>query len=157
MSLYRKFLFYDFSDDKNELILRSYNFPEFEAPPLILGFEQIEHDNLAWQSLTIRTKKNFTIQVMQLNSFRVMVERQLTNDSILVLLVMYPALGIMIWIIVGRGMSPISKVTNNVKKRRPHQLSPIRIKTLPNEIQPLIAQAREVTSSNKNTDKIVTA
>lgn len=125
-------------NDKNELILRSYNFPEFESPPLALGFEQIEHDNLAWQSLTIRTKKNFTIQVMQLNSFRVMVERQLTNDSILVLLVMYPALGIMIWIIVGRGMSPINKVTNNVKKRRPHQLSPIRIKTLPNEIQPLI-------------------
>lgn len=125
-------------NDKNELILRSYNFPEFEEPPLKLGFEQIEHDNLAWQSLTIRTKKNFTIQVMQLNSFRIMVERQLTNDSILVLLVMYPALGIMIWIIVGRGMSSINKVTNNVKKRRPHQLSPIRIKTLPDEIQPLI-------------------
>ena len=125
-------------NNKNELILRSYNFQEFEEPPLKLGFEQIEHENLSWQSLTIRTKSNFTIQVMQQNSFRLMVERQLTNDSILVLLVMYPTLGIMIWIIVGKGMSPINKVTNNVKKRRPHQLSPIKMKTLPEEIQPLI-------------------
>ena len=125
-------------NDKNELILRSYNFPEFEEPPLKLGFEEIEHENLSWQSLTIRTKNNFIIQVMQQNSFRLMVERQLTNDSILVLLVMYPTLGIMIWIIVGKGMSSINKVTTNVKKRRPHQLSPIKIKTLPEEIQPLI-------------------
>lgn len=137
-STYMRSVHFQIWNDKKELILRSYNFPDFEEPPIKLGFEQITQDNLSWQSLTVKTKNNFTIQVMQLNSFRMMVERQLTNDSILVLLVMYPTLGIMIWIIVGRGMSPISRVTNNVKKRRPNQLSPIKIKPLPDEIQPLI-------------------
>jgi two-component system sensor histidine kinase QseC len=125
-------------NEKNELILRSYNFPALTEPPHKLGFMQIQQNNLSWQSLTIKTKQHFTIQVMQLNSFRLMVERQLTNDSILVLLVMYPALGMLIWVIVGKGMVPINRITNNVRKRKPQQLSPIKIKPLPEEIQPLI-------------------
>lgn len=144
MSSFMRSVHFQIWNDENKLILRSYNFPQFEEPPTKLGFTQIDHDNLSWQSLTVKTKNNFTIQVMQLNSFRMMVERQLTNDSILVLLVMYPTLGIMIWIIVGKGMQPITSITRSVRKRKPHQLAPIKIKTLPDEIRPLIKALNEL-------------
>ena len=124
--------------------MKSYNFPKFEGAPTHLGFDQVVHNGKSWRTLTIKTKSGFKVRVMQLNSFRMMVERQLTNDSIVVLLVMYPALGVLIWIIVGRGMQPVNRIAQSVKKRRSTQLTPITIEPLPDEVKPLIDAINEL-------------
>ncbi|MAH61422.1 MAG: hypothetical protein CMF42_03935 [Legionellales bacterium] len=122
----------------NKLILKSYHFPKFEAAPYHLGFDQVVHNGKSWRTLTIKTKSGFIVRVMQLNSFRMMVERQLTNDSIVILLIMYPALGVLIWIIVGRGLQPVNRIAKSVKRRKSTQLKPIKIEPLPDEVKPLI-------------------
>lgn len=48
-----------------------------------------------------------------------------------------PALGILIWISVGAGLSPLSRFTREVKQREPDKLEPLDIKGTPHEVLPL--------------------
>ncbi len=144
LNLFLRSVHFQVWNQDNTLILKSYNFSKFEAAPSYLGFDQVLHDGKSWRTLTIKTKSGFTVRVMQLNSFRLMVERQLTNDSIIVLLIMYPALGVLIWIIVGKGLNPVNRVAKSVKRRRATQLSPIKIDPLPDEVKPLIEALNEL-------------
>ncbi|SHM00525.1 Two-component sensor kinase N-terminal [Vreelandella subglaciescola] len=48
-----------------------------------------------------------------------------------------PALGILIWISVGAGLSPLSRFTGEVKQREPDKLEPLDITGTPREVLPL--------------------
>jgi len=48
-----------------------------------------------------------------------------------------PALGILIWISIGAGLSPLSRFTHEVKQREPDKLEPLDITGTPREVLPL--------------------
>jgi two-component system OmpR family sensor kinase len=59
-------------------------------------------------------------------------------------LVLLPALGLLIWFIVGRGLTPLVAVAGAVKARTPAALHPLPERDLPEEIQPLVTALNDL-------------
>ena len=105
------------------------------------GWSNIEYNKDNWRVLTSRdTEKNVAIIVAQRNSSRNALETLLTRDSILIILITAPFFALLIWIIVGRALNTLIKVTEEVKMRSPGNLHPVDIDSAPTEIAPLLKE-----------------
>ena len=58
--------------------------------------------------------------------------------TIVPLLAVLPALGLLIWFIIARGLEPLERVAAAVGRRSPTQLEPLAERGLPGEVQPLV-------------------
>jgi two-component system OmpR family sensor kinase len=54
------------------------------------------------------------------------------------LLAVLPVLGLLIWVIIARGLQPLERVAAAVSRRSPTQLEPLAERDLPREVQPLV-------------------
>jgi two-component system OmpR family sensor kinase len=58
--------------------------------------------------------------------------------TIVPLLAVLPVLGLLIWLIIARGLKPLERVAAAVGRRSPTQLEPLAERDLPREVQPLV-------------------
>lgn len=134
-------IFFQVFDDKSQLILQSD--PSVTLPPLSSqttdGLVDQWFKGEPWRIFhTTNNKTGYRITVLEKYDFKNVLEGHITQDSILIMLVMYPFLGMLIWIIVGRGLSSLKKVANELHERAPSHLEPVSIDYVPIEIRPLV-------------------
>lgn len=124
-----------------KLLLHSITAP---STPLSTGQTGLSNLWLKGQSWRIYTnvdpKTHLVFMLGEQANFRQKLENQLTQDSIFIMLVTYPFLGLLIWIIVGRGLEPLKKIASEVSHRAPSRLLPVDAKAIPAEIVPLIQE-----------------
>lgn len=65
---------------------------------------------------------------------------QIIVDDLYIMLVTFPLSGLLIWIIIGRALDSISRVTVEVANRAPSHLEPVCVEDVPDEIRPLIEE-----------------
>ncbi len=127
--------------DGDKVILESYAPPEMKKPQPKTGFEIIWTNNIPWRVFTIYDSiKDLYITVMQRQDFRINLEKKITQDSISIMIIIYPFLGFLVWFIVGRGLESISKATEELKNKDKNSMTPLIIKDAPVEIAPLIGE-----------------
>ena len=126
-------------DKEGNLILHSKNAPSEPLSNGKTGLSRLWLDNHTWLVSTL-TDPSTTISIMAADKviFRQHLENTLTQDSIFIMLITYPFLGLLIWFIVGRGLKPLEKVAEEVKHRAPSRLDPVALDHVPNEVKPLI-------------------
>lgn len=93
-----------------------------------------------WRVYTITHPHKPTVVVAERAHYRQLLEDKLTQDSILIMLITYPFLGLLIWMVVGRGLSSLKRVAIEVKHRVPSYLEPVGLESVPAEIEPLIIE-----------------
>lgn len=126
--------------NKGVLILKSKGAP---ATPLSLssheGTSNSNISNTRWRvNLSTMADSQNVIMVADRYNYRQHLENQFTKDSIIIMLVTYPFLGLLIWIIVGRGLNSLATVTEELKHREPSFLEPVNMNSVPSEIAPLV-------------------
>ena len=105
------------------------------------GLSTLRLDGVAWRVNTItNTSSNLTIMVAERANYRQHLENQLTQDTIIIMLITYPFLGFLIWVIVGRGLDALKSVAREVKHRAPTYLKPVSLEAVPTEIEPLVVE-----------------
>lgn len=125
----------------NVQILHSYAAPNIPYHKNKIGFDMIWHDGKPWRTFSLRDdNKKLFIMVMQRHDFRVTLEKKITEDSIKIMVLIYPFLGLLIWFIVGRGLESIETTTTELKERGRNRLKPISLANAPVEITPLIKE-----------------
>lgn len=126
---------------RNKLVLHSPNSPTKPLSGGKTGLTTAWINGQSWRVNTVYNKKSqLTIMVSERLHFRQKLENQLTQDSIFIMLITYPFLGFLIWIIVGRGLDPLKKVAEEVKHRAPTYLKPVDLEAVPAEIEPLVSE-----------------
>ncbi len=65
---------------------------------------------------------------------------QIIIDDLYIMLITFPLSGLLIWIIIGRGLDSISRVTVEVANRAPSHLEPVSLQDVPDEIRPLVEE-----------------
>ena len=127
------------------LLLRSYGAPQ---TPLAIGRAGFSDKTIAeepWRVFTTYSPKTgLKVVVAERYNFRRELETRITQDSIFIMLVTYPFLGLLIWIIIGRGLDSIKRVTEEVKERDRNYLEPVDVESVPSEIQPFITELNEL-------------
>ncbi len=128
--------------DKNgKLILHSKGAPKIPFSSGKLGLSTVWRNNQSWRVETTYNPTNqLTVVVAEQSNFRQELENQLTQDSIFIMLITYPFLGLLIWIIVGRGLETVKKVANEVAHRASTYLESVDVDAIPAEIEPLVSE-----------------
>jgi two-component system sensor histidine kinase QseC len=128
-------------NSNGQLYLHSPNAPEIPLSNGENGLSTLWLSGKAWRVNTIyNPTSQLTIMVAQRANYRQHLENQLTQDTIIIMLITYPFLGFLIWVIVGRGLDSLKRVAQEVKHRAPSYLKPVDMESVPTEIEPLIAE-----------------
>lgn len=128
-------------DNNGNLLIHSSEAPKMPLSSGNNGLTTLWLDGKAWRVNTIyNPESKLTIMVAERNNYRQHLENQLTQDTIIIMLITYPFLGFLIWIIVGRGLDTLKRVAQEVKHRAPTYLKPVDLESVPTEIEPLVVE-----------------
>ena len=108
-----------------------------------LGFSTVRTPEGEWRVYGLRTPFN-VIQVAQPMRVRESRAAHLAARVLLPLLLLMPALGMVIWISVGRVLAPLRKLAQQVGSRPAIESAPLREQGLPAEVQPLVASLNDL-------------
>lgn len=126
-------------DGRGQLILHSPHAPRIPLSNGKNGLSTLWLQGNSWRVNTLyEPQTNLTFIVAERTDYRQTLENKLTKDSIIIMLITYPFLGLLIWVIVGRGLDPLKKVAKEVRHRAPSHLKPVNLALVPTEIEPLI-------------------
>jgi two-component system, OmpR family, sensor kinase len=101
-----------------------------------LGFTNVRLHSGLWRVYSAQIG-NTVVQIAQPQSARNQIAAQMAIKTVTPLLLLFPLLGILIWVAVSRGLAPIKRAAAEVQARDMHALSAIPDAMLPQEIQPL--------------------
>jgi two-component system, OmpR family, sensor kinase len=101
------------------------------------GFMTVNVAGGSWRVYT-RVGDFDVVQVAQPMSVRSRQAAAVALSTVLPLLLLLPLLGLLVWVVVGRGLDPLRRVALEVSRRSPDALQPIGQYGLPEEVQPLI-------------------
>lgn len=115
-----------------------YSHPHRVLPNLTqLGFSTVDTTEGPWRQFALQYL-NETIEVAQ----PLRVRHNLAADAALRTLapffLLLPLLGILIWLIVTRGLAPLERIARSVRARTPDTLDPLEETAAPEEVQPLV-------------------
>lgn len=115
-----------------------------EAPHIALDTERMYlstrwYNGERWRVFTAYDDKvQRYIMVSEQANIRQKLENQLTQDSIIIMLITYPFLGLLIWFVVGKALGSLKKVAQEVSHRSTQYLEPVDLSSVPTEIEPVI-------------------
>jgi two-component system sensor histidine kinase QseC len=136
---------FQYWDKEGRLLLHSANTPQSPLSDGKLGLTSHKINSSTWRVFTAEIPENEGVLMVAENfDFKARLENQLTRDSTWIMLVSYPFLGLLIWIIVGRGLSPLKQIAKEIEQRAPSYLQPVDSTSVPSEIQPLILALNEL-------------
>jgi two-component system, OmpR family, sensor kinase len=107
------------------------------APRAELGFSTEHTDRGDWRVYGAIVGDN-VVQLAQPLSVRNRLAANVALRTLWPLIVLLPLLGMAVWVIVGRGLRPLRRVTSALDTRHPEALDPLPDRRLPLEVQPLV-------------------
>lgn len=108
-----------------------------------LGYATVETSEGDWRVFSIQQRGQI-LQVAQPMAVRQRLAAAAALRTLGPFLILLPALGLLIWFIVGRGLTPLVAVAGAVKARTPAALHPLPEESLPGEIQPLVTALNDL-------------
>ena len=110
-----------------------------EIPRLADGFADVDHAGEHWRFYQLTEKmSDLTVQVGERQALRTELVSYITRNTLMPLLLALPAMGILIWIVVGRALISLQRVADSVSKRAPDAMEPIDGRDSPREIEGLL-------------------
>jgi two-component system, OmpR family, sensor kinase len=101
-----------------------------------LGFSNVGTKNGIWRVYSARQGET-VVQVAQPLSVRRELAADMALRTVAPLCVLFPFLGLLVWVAVGKGLAPVKSVAADVQSRDVSALSPVADADLPQEIRPL--------------------
>ncbi len=129
--------------DKNG-VLQFYSKPSVALPrrpeP---GFSNVHWKGQAWRVFTA-VEGARTVQVAHPLSLRKDMAADLARRSIVPLLSLLPVLAVLIWVGVGRSLTPLESMSRSLRSRGAASLEPLMAGPLPDEVKPLVASVNDL-------------
>jgi two-component system sensor histidine kinase QseC len=120
-----------------EVIMRSHNAPEFGRNTL--GFGHVRQGDTLWRVFGLRVPgSGVEVLVGEQMALRSEIVAYILLSGLSPIFLSLPLLGLLIWIIVGRGLRPLVRVAGIVRQRNPGSLEPLPAERVPTEIMPMV-------------------
>lgn len=121
-----------------QLGVHSANAPDAALAPFRRGFADVRVAGKAWRVYVARGQDDVWVQVGEPQSAREDILRESLDRQALPMLLALPLLGFGLWIVVGRGLSPLQRLAHAVEARAPLDTAPIADAGAPEEVRPLL-------------------
>lgn len=139
-----RFNFQVWTDD-GELILHSPNAPDMSLATNFDGFSDHVINSDLWRVFTMHHPQGkFRTVVGERYDTRNELGHRIAQDDLYIMLLTFPLSGLLIWVIIGKGLDSLSRIANEVSSRAPTFLEPVDITGVPEEIKPLIDELNKL-------------
>ncbi|MBA4697233.1 MAG: sensor histidine kinase N-terminal domain-containing protein [Legionella sp.] len=139
-----KFNFQVWSKD-NELLLRSPTAPTHSLLGTTNGFSDKVVDSKNWRVFTTTNPKTgMRIAAAEQYDTRNELGHRIAQDDLYIMLLTFPLSGLLIWVIIGRGLASLDRVAQEVANRAPSHLEPVNLEEVPEEIKPVIDELNKL-------------
>lgn len=130
---------YQVLDAEGRLLERSGNSPDLAFMPLQPGYTEINFNEARWRALAHRDveQRRWVLVAQRLES-RDRIADEVIMQTILPTLFGIPVAGLVIWLVVGRGLSPLLLLSQRLRSKPAEDLEPIALPGLPVELQPVL-------------------
>ncbi|MCP3849794.1 MAG: hypothetical protein GY694_06090 [Gammaproteobacteria bacterium] len=133
-----------------QVLLRSRNMPpqtEFHN-----GFFNIDVQGKSWRVFGLELQQP-GLQILVSENLEVRTELQhlIIVNLLWPFILLFPILGIIIWLAIKNGLLPLAKITENISNRNPNSLLAIKTTNVPDEVSPLINELNSLFKRIENT------
>jgi two-component system, OmpR family, sensor kinase len=127
-----------------------YSRPHQSLPDLTqLGYSTADTREGAWRVYAIQYH-GLTIAVAQPMRVRNRLAANAAWSTLKPFLVLLPVLGLLVWVMVGRGLRPLARLARSVQARTPDSLDPLHEGDVPEEAKPLVLSLNDLLARLKN-------
>lgn len=143
-NLHEKYQFQVWSNS-GKLLLSSAQAPTQPLSNGQEGFSNLSIHGVKWRTFTTHNAKlGIYIVLAEKFGMQVLLANNLAIDDIYIMLIIYPLAGLLIWLIVGRGLASLRRVADEVSHRVPNYLEPVNAHSVPSEIKPLVIELNKL-------------
>jgi signal transduction histidine kinase len=103
------------------------------------GFSSVSFDGDEWRLFTLQTADR-AIQVAAPAKLRSGRATAMALRILLPILASIPLFGALIWLVVGRGLRPLTEIAGAIGRREPASLEPLPAERLPDEVAPMVTE-----------------
>ncbi|GDX85453.1 hypothetical protein LBMAG43_14950 [Methylococcaceae bacterium] len=136
---YERKIAFQLWSNTNGIVLHSDSAPVFAMSSTDHGLSETNIDGHLWHVFSIAsTNGEYIIHVGQKEEIRAELTDEISMQLVMQFLVGLPILGLVIWLIVGRALSPLNRLEIALSRREASYLKPLSIDKLPNEIVPIV-------------------
>lgn len=128
-----------------KLLLHSSTAPKIPLTAEIDGFSDKKISDQNWRVFTTYNEKAGIRTVLaERYDTRNELGHRIAQDDLYIMLLTFPLSGLLIWIIIGRGLDSLDKVAQEVANRAPSHLEPVDLQEVPEEIKPVIDELNKL-------------
>lgn len=128
-----------------KLLLHSSTAPKTPLTSEIDGFSDKKISDQNWRVFTTYNDKAGVRTVLaERYDTRNELGHRIAQDDLYIMLLTFPLSGLLIWIIIGRGLDSLDKVAEEVANRAPSHLEPVDLQEVPEEIKPVIDELNKL-------------
>ena len=128
-----------------KLLLHSSSAPKIPLTSDKDGFSDKMIGNQKWRVFTTyNNKAGIRTVLAERYDTRNELGHRIAQDDLYIMLLTFPLSGLLIWIIIGRGLDSLDRVAQEVANRAPTHLEPVNIKEVPEEIKPVLDELNKL-------------
>lgn len=128
-----------------KLLLHSSSAPKIPLNTELNGFSDKNIADQNWRVFTTNNDKAGIRTVLaERYDTRNELGHRIAQDDLYIMLLTFPLSGLLIWIIIGRGLDSLDKVAAEVANRAPTHLEPVSLEEIPEEIKPVIDELNKL-------------
>ena len=121
------------------LLLHSSTAPKIPLTSEMDGFSDKKIADQNWRVFTTyNDKAGIRTVLAERYDTRNELGHRIAQDDLYIMLLTFPLSGLLIWIIIGRGLDSLDKVAEEVANRAPSHLEPVDLEEVPEEIKPVM-------------------
>jgi two-component system sensor histidine kinase QseC len=128
-----------------KLLLHSSTAPKIPLTSEVDGFSDKKVADQNWRVFTTyNDKAGIRTVLAERYDTRNELGHRIAQDDLYIMLLTFPLSGLLIWIIIGRGLDSLDKVAEEVANRAPTHLEPVDLHEVPEEIKPVIDELNKL-------------
>ncbi len=128
-----------------KLLLQSSSAPKLPLTSDMDGFSDKTLNGQDWRVFTTYNNKAGVRTVLgERFDTRNELGQRIAQDDLYIMLLTFPLSGLLIWIIIGRGLDSLERVAEEVANRAPNHLEPVNIEKVPEEIKPVVDELNQL-------------
>lgn len=128
-----------------KLLLHSPTAPKIPLTAEVDGFSDKVLGKQKWRVFTAYNDKAGVRTVLaERYDTRNELGHRIAQDDLYIMLLTFPLSGLLIWIIIGRGLDSLDRVAQEVANRAPTHLEPVDLEEVPEEIKPVIDELNKL-------------
>ncbi|MGQ3887703.1 ATP-binding protein [Legionella sp. CNM-1927-20] len=128
-----------------KLLLHSSAAPRIPLTAEVDGFSDKIIANQKWRVFTTyNAQAGIRTVIAERYDTRNELGHRIAQDDLYIMLLTFPLSGLLIWIIIGRGLDSLDRVAQEVANRAPTHLEPVDLQEVPEEIKPVIDELNKL-------------